>query len=238
MAKDSNEAVCCELLPWGGDAGNHVRMTWVRLMEHIPGATIFHHARWFSLVHEEGLINPTQVLSVRDRHRTLALIPLQKRSLWTWELPVPVSIEYPPRCVAFLTVKRAFGCLSLYGSNTSISFKKSFGCCAAPERIAYYQQTCQANRLVSRLFCGPVNVHIPQADDWESFLADPGKSTRSKLRHADSHLLEAENDFHLAFLTDPAECRAGIDELIRLYRIRWDDQVGSCIFSRSTKAQF
>jgi len=211
---------------------------WKQLVGANRQATVFQFPEWMDYACRAGVVTPSRLLTVRHDDRLLALIPLQQRTPWTWELSVPLSPEYSPLLIDVDEEEAAWSAIVCWLCEQSAVKRICFGPCGDVKRLQLFEHACLNEGLTPRLQPAPTYVHIPLANSWEAFLSSLGKSTRNKLRRIDAHLLNIAADTRVEFLDNPSACAEALDDLMRLYRARWERQIGGCAFSKPQNAAF
>jgi CelD/BcsL family acetyltransferase involved in cellulose biosynthesis len=201
-------------------------------------ANPFSSPEWLEFAAEHGLVKPARLLSVMRGRQPLAFMPLQKRSLWTWELSTPMSKEYPPLLIHPAAEEQVWSALTDWLLGQAEIRRLILGPCGDAGRLEHFQQVCTARGAVPRLQPAADYVWIPLAATWEGHLAGLHKDMRNKFRRADNSFHELEGGMQIAWQTEPAECAQVLDELIRLHRERWDDSMGKSVFSHPSCTTF
>ena len=69
-------------------------------------------------------------------------------------------------------------------------------------------------------------------------MARLGKSMRTKLRKIETHMHEIDGGMSVELLDAQHNIPAAVDDLVRLYRLRWRDQVGGSVFCNPANVAF
>lgn len=221
----------CEAIPWDGTLAPQLRDAWSRLVAVDRQAHIFAYPEWTELACQCGSMVPWQLLVFRQGNETVGLIPLRKRSPWTAENPSIFSPDYAPLLVDPEAEERVFDSLADWMKTTRNIGLLHLGPCSDQRYRELLHRACASRGLYTqeRLLSAPFWVPLPS--EWKDFLAGQTRSIRKDLRVAEERLHRDFQDitFNLLDSVSPESERA-IDDLVRLYRVRWSDQAGGCFF--------
>ena len=238
MAVTLHTDLRCEVHSWRGEFGPRIHSAWKQLVDANRQATIFQFPEWMEYACQAGVVMPSRLLTVSHSDRLIALIPLQQRTPWTWELSVPLSPEYSPLLIDVDEEAVAWSAILRWLRTQSAVKRICLGPCGDTKRLQLFEHACWSEGLTPRLQPAPTYVHIPLAPSWEAFLSGLGKSTRNKLRRIDAHLLNMSDDSRVEFQDEPSACAEALDDLMRLYRARWEQQIGGCAFCKPQSTAF
>jgi len=230
MRDNRSGAVRSELISCAGGINPAVSAILEQLYTANPATPLTSHPQWLALAAEHGLLGPWLALVVMCDDRPIGILPLRKHNHWCAELLELFSEDYPQLLLAPGAEEEAWHGVAAWLRTTSGVAMLSVGSSGDEQRVARFQAICQAHGLFAFSTPARPTINIPLRGSWEQYLAGLGKRTRANLRYAESYLLRDYQDVEVDIITDPASLRAPLDELIRLYRLRWHDQVGGCVF--------
>ncbi len=222
--------------PWTGTLTPRLRDVW-RYLQRVNSETPFYHdPEYFELAVRAGIVHPHRVVTLQHEGQPITLFPVQQRVPLVWEtvrhfaqetstvLIDPRQGEAVWRALGYWLAQHGqIGLLSL-GLSTTLAHAAASG---------QLPQGMQA--LASE--ASPA-VTIPLAANWEAFVARLGKSVRTKLRKIETHIQEIDPGMCVELLDDAERGLAAFDDLVRLYRDRWRNQVGGSMLCHPAHVAF
>lgn len=238
MIKNRGSSVRCELIPCVDGIAPSVATIWEQLFTANPAAPLTSHPQWLALAAEHGLLgNWFALVITRDNH-PIGMLPLRKRSYWSGELLKLFTQDYPQLLLAPDAEEDVWHEVAKWLQTSTGIAMISVGSYSDEQRVERFHAICQEYGLYP--FHTPVkpNIDIPLRGSWEQYLAGLGKRTRANVRYAELYLRQDYQNVEVEIITDPSAFQAPLDELIRLYRLRWHNQVDGCAFDHPRNVAF
>lgn len=226
-------AVTFELTPWRSALPAQVCDAWDMLSARDAAASIFTRREWFEPAMRHRAITDASILLVRKHGHPIALLPLHKRSPWSWELLSWFPQDDAQMLIDPTEVDDAWDGALRWLCERSGKSLLSFGNCRDDGHREGIIAAANRQGLISVISTKtPPTAMSLLPSSWEELLEALTPSTRKDMRQAERTLERDYPDLAVEFLTDPAACRDAFAEFLRLFRQRWGDRPGGCEFDR------
>ena len=208
-----------------------VSTDWDELARLDTRAPVFNYREWFMLAAQEHLLRRWYVLTIRRHDRPIALLPLRKRTPWSWEVLSWFGQDDAQILVDPCAEEAAWQGVAHWLRHYPGAGYLTLGACGDSARIEAFARACRdEGMLPQRHDRVPPTVVCSLPESWEALLASLGARTRKEIRQVERNLQQDFPDFTVEFPRNPAVCRQAVEDLARLYRVRWGNRHGGCVF--------
>ncbi|HEY3377037.1 MAG TPA: GNAT family N-acetyltransferase [Armatimonadota bacterium] len=224
-----------DLVPWQGALPARIGAEWDYLTALDTATPLFNYREWLTLAEPCAPRAPRALLIIRQGAEPIALLPLQKKSPWTWGLLSWFGQADQQLLLDPAREANAWTGVARWLRATPIVAQLSLGATCHAQRIDHFRQACDDVGLTCLVTAHEKPVVLSTVpESWEVFLASLGPRMRKDIRQAERALERDFPDLTVDFLSDPSACHAALDELITLHRQRWGDSLGGCIFDKAS----
>jgi len=226
-------------IPWSTPLPAEAVAIWEEMSRVDREAPVFTRHEWLELAAQAGAITPWGIIVVRRNQQAVGLFPLRKRSLWTWEMLAFFSQDNPQMLIDPEHEEMAWTGLARWMAKTPAVGALSLGACSDARRVERFQRIFREQQLHVKVTPLAVSsVHSRLAANWQEFLGIIEPSHRKDLLRAERLLFRDFADARIEYLTDPDACLETLEEMICLYRRRWGETAGGCIFDNPRNVAF
>jgi len=226
MQRSLHSGTHCEAIEWRGVLDDSVRQAWCDLLSRIPEAPIFYYPKWCELSALAKAIHPWRILLVWRNDRLIGLVPLQKRSPWCAEITAFFAQYTPPLLIDPTAEDICWSVIADWMRQEKGLGMISFGPGSTDRRARYIEQAFTSSGMVTSSRQLPATMRIALPAHWEDYLISLGKNTRRNLKQSEARLRRDFADVEIDMMTGEPACSAALPDLIRLFRKRWQNQVG------------
>ncbi|MHB9132513.1 MAG: GNAT family N-acetyltransferase [Armatimonadota bacterium] len=227
-----------EVIACPGGMPLSVHTIWEALLIQHAHYPFYTRTKWTALAAELGTFRNWFALVIKQDEETIGLLPLRRRTRWTAEPTGPFTPDIPTVLIKPGADDDFWQGVAGWLKQASPVAMVSLGHFSDPQQIEMLQRICREQQLFTFSKEVSPTVFIPLAESWEQYLASLGKRTRTNIRYAETYLLRDYQDVRVEIITDPATYREPFDQLIELYRQRWQHQVGGCLLDRPVNVDF
>lgn len=216
-----------------------VRRVWEYLVSRDTTAKIFSYPEWVSLASQAGVTSPWRLLVISHGDRPIGLLPLHKPSPWNAESIAPLSADHVSMLIDPRDAPLAFSGIAEWFRSQHAVRLLTIGPCGNAHYKTLFLQACRERQLATHEQAFPPSIWIPLPEQWEGYLEELGAATRKSIRTAEKRLTRDFPDLQCEILTTPGDAiDMALQELIRLYRLRWGNQVGGSYFHDARNVDF
>ena len=218
------EPAGCSLLAQVGD-------DWDALERIDAQAPVFNAREWFALAARDHLLKRWYALTVRRHDRPIALLPLRKRTPWSWETLSWFGQDDPQILIDPLEEEAAWQGVAHWLGHYPGAGYLTLGACGDAARIQAFARACAGAGLLPIINDRvPPSVLCPLPHSWDELLHSLEAAKRAEIRRAERLFARDFPDAEVEILQDPAACQPALDDLVELYRTRWGGRGGGCLF--------
>jgi CelD/BcsL family acetyltransferase involved in cellulose biosynthesis len=217
------------VVAWGPQLDPQTRADWEHLLSLAPATPIFQYPEWIETTCL-GAARPTYVLKIAYGAQPIGLLPLRRRGPLVWEVSNPLNQDSPPLVFDPVMERMACGGIADWIKRHRNVGMLHLGACDSAERLRHFRETARLYGLAVQVKTNATNMRVPLTAQWDDFLQRVGKSTRTKLRRIETHMLDNVPGITMEMVTAGDAVGTAVDDFIRLFRCRWGDQVGGSIF--------
>ncbi|MHB9025143.1 MAG: GNAT family N-acetyltransferase [Armatimonadota bacterium] len=228
----------CELIHWETATRERIRAAWGRLLAANPQAQLFSYPEWLETAIDSGIATDCHILLIETGNIPIGILPLQRRSRWTWEVVAPFAMDTSAILIDPRKIQTAWTAVARWLRSTHRLEALSLGICAEQQSVDALIEVCRSEGSGLQIAAHPPTTRIPLAPTWDEYLNTLEKRIRRNLRHAE-HQFERDYPNAAIEIIDRVEtCEEALAALIRLYRARWADQAGGTIFDQPGHTAF
>lgn len=219
------------LLRWRQHVPPQARTAWDALAAVDAAAPVFNHRTWLELAYGQRVIAPAGLFIAWQDDRPIGLFPLERRLLWSWRLVNSFALDDLQVLIDLEQEDAAWQALAGWVRALPGAACLTLGVCSNEARVARFTAACRQQGVIPLVTPDPSPVVLCSLpDSWEALLASLDAQARKNIRKAERLLAQDYPEAEVAMLTDPAACRQALDEMIGLFRRRWGERGGGCIF--------
>ncbi|HEY3377038.1 MAG TPA: GNAT family N-acetyltransferase [Armatimonadota bacterium] len=225
----SAATITYEVILWQGDLPSQLCADWDYLATR-DTTSPFTHRAWLDIAYRHRAIAPWGVLVIRKGEHPIGLFPLRKISPWTWGL-----VSWFGQSELQLLVDPAWameawtGLAQWFATRPGLAYL-SLGLSSDPAQARYFSEACALVGLTPHITEHAMPVVLSTLPDcWEAL---DGKM-RKRILTAERDLTRDYPDMMVEFVREPVACLRALNELIRLFRRRWDGELGGSVFHQA-----
>ncbi|MHB0936464.1 MAG: GNAT family N-acetyltransferase [Armatimonadota bacterium] len=238
MAVNMNETVQFHTVAWQRQLDEGIRRSWTDLVDRRQEAMPSQRPEWWEIARSIWPEEQWRIVMITQEDQPIAVIPLVRRSRWTWSVLNHLIPDFLPVVIAPGSEQTAWMGIGQWLPQTPDIRQLFLGHSADTARTDAFRHASTAAGFTAHLMQAMPAVDIALTDSEDAFLASLSAKARGNIRYAERLMRKNYPDLQIDVITEPASAGEAIETLIGLYREHWHDRIGGCILDDPRMARF